>query len=204
MTQATSYSTFTGDRLLVSGDLATTLTALKNQFDADPNEQHVTIIDETGRPTDFDLRGSLDEVLRRYDAGDRKAGPGRPRLGVVSREVSLLPRHWAWLADQPAGASGTLRRLVDEAAKRESAGSRARRASAVTGRVMTILAGDRENFEEAYRALERRDAPRFAALTASWPVDVRSHLSRLAQPAFAPDDDVRGADEGSRAENAAS
>ena len=109
----------------------------------------------------------------------------RPRLGVVAREVTLLPRHWEWLADQPGGASATLRRLVDEARKHETPKARARRAAATAGRAMTALAGDRPNFEEAYRALDAGDRDRFEALTAGWPEDVRGYLLRVAQEAFA-------------------
>lgn len=182
-----TYTTFAGDRLVATGDLSATLTALKREFERDASASLVTIVDQTGRQVDFDLRGSLDEALERHGVSQRKPGPGRPRLGVVSREVSLLPRQWDWLADQPGGASGTLRRLVDQAAESETAAVRTRRQAAATGRAMTILAGNLENFEEAYRALERRDEPRFASLIGGWPSDVRDYLTRLARAVFGSD-----------------
>ncbi|MFY0534142.1 DUF2239 family protein [Nannocystis pusilla] len=47
-----------------------------------------------------------------------RTGPGRPKLGVVSREVSLLPRHWEWLERQP---SGSRRRCADSSRRRSGA-----------------------------------------------------------------------------------
>ncbi len=109
-------------------------------------------------------------------------GPGRPKLGVVSREVSLLPRHWEWLEKQPQGISGTLRRLVEDARKRDPRGQNARRARDAAHKVMWAVAGDLPDFEESSRALFAREGERFAALVAPWPVDVRDYVRRLAAP----------------------
>jgi len=114
-----------------------------------------------------------------------RAGPGRPRLGVVGREVSLLPRHWDWLEAQPGGASAALRRLVDEARKRDPAQQRIRQAIEAAYRFMTALAGDRPGYEEATRALYAGDRARFASLIAAWPPDVVCHIERLATDYFA-------------------
>src|SRR5690554_3571694 len=154
-------------------------------MDKAPADQLLIFDDSTGRQVDFNLSGTVQEVLDREAGLPEARGPGRPRLGVVAREVTLLPRHWEWLADQPGGASATLRRLVDEARKHETPKARARRAAATAGRAMTALAGDRPNFEEAYRALDAGDRDRFEALTAGWPEDVRGYLLRVAQEAFA-------------------
>jgi hypothetical protein len=43
--------------------------------------------DQTGKQVDFDLRGSIREVLERVAPKPVRTGPGRPRLGVTSREV---------------------------------------------------------------------------------------------------------------------
>lgn len=180
-----TYTAFAGDDRVVTGDLPTMLRAVKELLERDGNAAPLIFDDTTGRQVDFDLRGTVDEVLARELPGPPTRGPGRPRLGVVAREVTLLPRHWEWLAEQPSGASAALRRLVDEARKSEGAPERRRRAAAVTGRVMTALAGDRPNFEEAYRALDAGDRDRFEALTAGWPEDVRGYLLRVAQEAFA-------------------
>ncbi len=179
-----TYTLFIGDELVVSGDLATILPVIKRRFDADPGEYLLILDDATGKQVDFELRGTLAQVLEMHLPAPTPRGPGRPRLGVVSREVTLLPRHWEWLADQPGGASATLRRLVEDARKTESPATRAKRAAAATGRAMTALAGDRHNFEEAYRALDAGDRDRFEALTSTWPTDVRSYLSRVSEGAF--------------------
>ena len=112
-------------------------------------------------------------------------GPGRPRLGVVPREVTLLPRHWQWLASQPGGASVALRRLVDEARRSSVGRDRVRRAQEVSYRVMTALAGDLPGFEDALRALFARDGAAFDRHVATWPDDVRDYARRLAAPALA-------------------
>ena len=114
-------------------------------------------------------------------------GPGRPRLGVVAREVTLLPRHWDWLNDQPGGASAALRRLVDQARKANAGRDRIRRAQEATYRFMSAMAGDEPGFEEATRALFAGRPAVFDALTDAWPPDVRDHSRKLAAPAFAAD-----------------
>jgi hypothetical protein len=131
--------------------------------------------DEDGRQIDLDLREPAPE----------KRGPGRPKLGVEPREVTLLPRHWDWLARQRGGASATLRRLIETAAREGSAKDRARRAMDAAYRFATAMAGDAAGYEEAIRALFAADAAGFAARTETWPADVRDHARRLAEPAFA-------------------
>ena len=184
-----TYTTFARDEHVVTGDLRTMLQATKARLDGAPSEPLLTLEDDTGRPVDFDLSGSVQDVVERYLPDGRARGPGRPKLGVVAREVTLLPRHWDWLAAQPAGASATLRRLVEEARKNEKPRDRARRAAATAGKAMTTLAGDRQNFEEAYRALDAGKRQPFEELTAEWPEDVRAYLLRLAELAF--DEDAR-------------
>ncbi len=166
--------------------------------------------DESSDPVELDLRGTAGEVERRltaagddpgttpsaaraggenggYPEGGRGArrGPGRPRLGVVAREVTLLPRHWEWLGTQPGGASVTLRRLVEEARKAGAERDRVRRARESALRFMTALAGNESGFEEAARALFAGNAAGFQRCTDAWPVDVREHARRLVARAFA-------------------
>ena len=179
-----TYSTFANNQLIVSADLPTMLRATKAYVDANPTQTTLMFDNATGKQVDFDFRGSIDEVLAREAPNATSRGPGRPRLGVVAREVTLLPRHWEWLTDQPGGASATLRRLVDDARKNADAKARARAAAAAAGRIMTALAGDLPNYEEASRALYAYDQARFEELTQEWPVDVRTHLLGLAAPAF--------------------
>lgn len=172
------YTAFSGDRRVVSGSLRETLSETKRQLDRGEVDQLLVFADASGKQVDFDFRGTVDEMLER-EAPLAPVRPGRPKLGVVSREISLLPRHWEWLEQQPSGASAALRRLVEEARKRDPEGERARLAVEATSRTMTALAGDRPNYEEASRALFARDALRFDALIADWPADVRAHLARL-------------------------
>ncbi|KAF1048723.1 DUF2239 family protein [Xylophilus sp.] len=113
-------------------------------------------------------------------------GPGRPRLGVVAREVTLLPRHWEWLALQPGGASVALRRLVEEARRTHAPRDAARAAREAAYRFMSAVAGDLPGFEEASRALFAGDAGRFAAQVAGWPEDVRGYAQQLAAGAWEP------------------
>jgi hypothetical protein len=103
---------------------------------------------------------------------------------VVGREVTLLPRHWEWLASQPGGASVTLRRLVEAARRNEAGHDRVREQQESVYRFMTHLAGDAPGYEEAVRALYARNAGAFETHTASWPNDVREHARALAAPVF--------------------
>jgi hypothetical protein len=115
-----------------------------------------------------------------------RTGPGRPKLGVVAREVTLLPRHWAWLNDQPGGASAALRRLVDEARTTHAARDELRRARDAVYRFLLATLGDAYGFEEAMRALYADDEDRFIAESAPWPPDLRTHALRLARAVFHP------------------
>lgn len=112
-------------------------------------------------------------------------GVGRPRLGVVAREVTLLPRHWEWLSKQRGGASAALRRLVEDARKTHAEHDAQRQAKERAYRFMSAIGGGYPGFEEASRALFADDAGAFAERIQDWPVDVRAHLGWLARDAFA-------------------
>lgn len=178
---ASTYTAFAGPRRIARGTLEETLRKAKKRLDADPALRVLVFEDRSGKQVDFDFRGSADEVVARARPEPElpRAGPGRPKLGVVSREVSLLPRQWEWLEQQPQGISAALRRLVDEARKREPDEERARRAREAASRVMWGMAGDLPNFEEASRALFAADEERFAQLVRRWPADLRKHLGEL-------------------------
>ena len=152
MIETHNYTAFDGTRRVACGDLPTMLRAVKATLDAGGAEPLI-FEDRTGRQIDFDLRGSADDVVARVAPSAASNGPGRPRLGVISREVSLLPRHWEWLETQPNGISAALRRLVDEARKLEPEAERARLAREAASRFMWALAGNLPGFEEASRAL---------------------------------------------------
>jgi hypothetical protein len=186
-----SYTAFAGERLIVSADLKTTVLSVKERLDAGEPAPVLIFDDLTGKQVDFDLSGTPKQALDRlashpyFAAKDvpslPRSGPGRPRLGVVSREVTLLPRHWDWLEAQAQGISGALRKLVEEARRREPDKERARLALEATDKFMWAMAGDRPGCEEASRALYAKDAARFERSIKAWPKDIRGHLLKLSQ-----------------------
>jgi hypothetical protein len=174
---------FDGHALVASGTLAEVALAVRRLLDRHPTHTPLVFDDATGQTMEIDFRGSADEVLARLQpaAGDdAPRGAGRPRLGVVAREVTLLPRHWYWLNSQPGGASATLRKLVEEARRSSTAKDRARLAGEAADRFMRVVAGDLAGYEEASRALWRGDRDAFNRHTRGWPKDVRGHARRLA------------------------
>lgn len=179
----TTYSSFARDRLICAGTLEQMLRGTKAFLDRGGDPAVLVFEDQSGRQVDFDFRGTVDEVMARAAPPPRSAG--RPRLGVVSREVTLLPQHWEWLEEQPNGISATLRRLVDAARKRAPEKERARRSMEASNRFMTAMAGDRPGYEEATRALFAADRERFDRIVKRWPKDVREHLARISSDAFA-------------------
>jgi hypothetical protein len=181
----TTAAVFAGPRLAARGDLAKVARAAHALRD----ESLVVFDETTGRPIDLDLRGTVEDVLARLGPSpSSKPARGRPKLGVTAREVTLLPRHWDWLAKQPGGASAALRRLVDQARRAGGGTDEVRQAQEVTYRVMTTLAGDLPDYEEATRALFARDRARFDQLTAGWPVDIGDYVRELSAKADAPSD----------------
>jgi hypothetical protein len=185
---------FAGSRLIASGGVGEVALALKAELDRDENLSPLTFDAVTSEPVELDLRGTKADILRRLApvaggaahglAHGPARGPGRPKLGVVAREVTLLPRHWEWLGAQPGGASVALRRLVEAARRSGDGPDRTRRSRESAYRFMTAVAGDAPLYEEATRALFAGDGPRFARLIAAWPRDLRTHLARLAERAF--------------------
>ncbi|WP_018631678.1 DUF2239 family protein [Neomegalonema perideroedes] len=183
------WTAFLDGRRLASGAPGCVVKAARKALDADPEaESRLSFYsDDTGRPLDADLRGTPEEVAERAEP-QKSVKPGRPKLGVSPREVTLLPRHWDWLATQPGGASAALRRLVEEARKDPRA--EAKRAQTAAGNFMTAALGDAPDYEEASRALYAKDQARFLALTEGWPEDLRDHARRLAAPSFPELQDV--------------
>jgi len=181
MESTKKYTAFVGERLVAAGALEELLPKLKTTFDRNQNTLFLIFDDETGVQVDFDLRGTVAEVLARNCRNSPQTGPGRPRLGVVSREITLLPRHWEWLGLQPNGASAAIRRLIDEARKREPAKMRRQQAMHATEHFLFAMAGNLPGYEEVSRALYRGDGQRFAELMATWPKDVRNYALRLSK-----------------------
>lgn len=178
---------FDGFRLIASGPMLDVALATKRAIDAGAAGPVLVFDDRTSRQVEIDFRGTPDEVKARLQPPAPETaprGPGRPKLGVVAREVTLLPRHWDWLSAQPGGASATIRRLVDEARRGNSGGESARQASEAVDRFMQAIAGDLRNYEEASRAFWRGERDGFNALIDAWPNDVRDHLKNLAASAW--------------------
>ena len=188
------YTAFIGQRCLGdSGDLAVLARAIKQAQDAG-DKNTVLVFDEDSKAVEMDLRGSLSAVLKRLSstaetaapaaAPAEKPGRGRPRLGVTAREVTLLPRHWEWLNQQPGGASVALRKLVEEARRAQQPRDRARRSQEAAHRFMTAMCGDLPDYEEALRAFYAGNKRSFSRLTTGWPQDVRDHARKLAARAL--------------------
>jgi hypothetical protein len=181
---------FDGHRLLASGPCAEVALAVKRALAAGADGPVLVFDDHSGRPVEFDPRGSEADLRARRSEPQAPRGPGRPKLGVTAREVTLLPRHWDWLAKQPGGASAALRRLVEQAIRDGGPTQRSRESAEAVDRFMLAMTGNLPGHEEASRAFWRGERERFVQLTEAWPIDVRDHLRRLAAIAW---DDAGGA-----------
>ena len=202
-THSCFYTAFNRHRRIASGPLQTVALVVKHAIESGAAGPVLIFDDSTGRSVDIDTRGSDDEMAARlarptaaHDHADFRQpapdsvgtdprtneprGRGRPKLGVVSREVTLLPRHWEWLAAQPGGASVALRKLVEEARRVHGEKDRRRKAHERAYHFMSAMAGNMPGFEEAARALFANDQPRLRELIAPWPEDVRDHAIALA------------------------
>lgn len=175
---------FDGNRRLAAGSLGEVAIAVKAAADRGAAGPLLVFADMTGQVVDLDLRGRPADVLARLAPRDPQPsaarGPGRPKLGVVAREVTLLPRHWKWLAAQPGGASVALRRLVEDAHRNGGDRERIRAAQEAAYRFMTAMGGNLPGYEEAIRALFANDRARFRQHVAPWPKDLRIHAAKLA------------------------
>jgi hypothetical protein len=180
-----SCTAFAGADRIASGSLPEV--ALRSKAIIDAGDSRVLLIfdDATAEAVEMDFRGTVQDVLQRLsdDVPERRP-PGRPKLGVVGREVTLLPRHWEWLNAQPGGASVALRKLVEQARRANETKDRVRRSREVAFRFMSAIAGNEPGFEEATRSLFAGEGQRFEAHTRSWPADVRDYARTLAAEAF--------------------
>lgn len=195
-----SHTAFEGHRLLAAGALADVALAVKQALAARRHDAVLVFQDTTGKQIDLDLSGNEAQIVARHtptetatpaiddaqptDAqpDDAPRGRGRPKLGVVPREVTLLPRHWDWLSAQPGGASVALRKLVEQARRDNEAQDARRQRQEAAYRFMSSLAGDLPSFEGATRALYADDRDAYAQLLAHWPEDVRRYALNLAWP----------------------
>lgn len=181
---------FAGERLIAAGTFEEVALAARAAQEQDPTAPVLVFDAVTSELVDVDPRVAplrradpASALLEAPDGEESPRGPGRPRLGVVAREVTLLPRHWDWLATQPGGASAALRRLVEQARSVSVGRDRVRRAQESAYRFMSAMLGNQPHFEEATRALFAGDRERFATLSDTWPIDLRDHARRLVDAA---------------------
>jgi uncharacterized protein len=200
-----SCTAFAGTRQIATGGLREVALIAQEFVQRDLSVSVLIFDDLTSHVIEVDLRGTPEALAQRIaavepdavpvrDLADSDAGarrPGRPKLGVVAREVTLLPRHWEWLASQPGGASVALRKLVEEARKANQGKDRLRLARESAYRFISAMAGNEAGFEEATRALFAGNRERFEELVAAWPVDVGNHAKKLAAAAFAGPDSAQ-------------
>lgn len=199
-TSTSSCIAFEGFRCIASGDIRQVARAVKEALDRGAPNSILIFDDASGEPIEVDFRGTVADVLARLATtiADAPAsppaeaepvpseprGPGRPKLGVVAREVTLFPRHWDWLAGQPGGASVALRKLVEEARRANAARDALRKAQESAHVFLSAMAGNLPGYEEATRALFAGDSALFAEQSEAWPVDVRTHARKIAARAF--------------------
>jgi len=194
-----SCTAFNGTQRVASGDLQKVARKVKEIIDRDEQASILIFDDFTSGLVEVDFRGTVKDVLKRLRKPVAKVetaatsskpdprsprGPGRPKLGVIAREVTLLPRHWDWLSSQPGGASVALRKLVEEARRINSHKDKVRHSQEVAYRFMSAMAGNFPGFEETARALFAGDPERFDSLVGSWSVDIQDHARKLAKAAF--------------------
>jgi hypothetical protein len=193
------FIAFAGSRCLAVGTLPDVAVAVHQALHQGEHAPVLVFDDLTSAQTDLDLRGTPDEIAARHapettiapeetvedDVTSGPRGPGRPKLGVVAREVTLLPRHWEWLQDQPGGASVALRKLVDEARRTHEARDRRRKAQEAAYKFLWAMAGNLPQYEEASRALNANQPDRFSEWVQAWPQDIRNHALRLTARVFA-------------------
>jgi hypothetical protein len=198
MDPATNCYAFSGPKLIAQGQLSEIILALKTVKIQSGEEPFLLFDRSSGLQFDLDLSGTEAELATRYGAADSlatesaeaalrlpsKKGRGRPKLGVVGREVTLLPRHWQWLDQQRGGSSAALRRLIEEARKAGAEGDQIRLAQDSANRFMNAVAGNLPGFEESIRALYAQDRARFEQETAPWPADIRRCAQEFAGPAL--------------------
>lgn len=183
---------FLGHRRVGRGTRATVTRAVRRALSAtvaqpDAGAALLVFDDASGAPVELDLRTSTADPSAATPRAAEAAPPpppGRPRLGVVAREVTLLPQHWEWLALQPGGASVALRKLVHEARRNLAERDAQRAAQERCYLFLRAIAGNLPGYEEALRALFRGDLAAFDAATAGWPQDLLAHGRMLADGAF--------------------
>lgn len=184
------YVAFDDAKLIGQGDVFEVSKKVKKHLLKEPKSQIMIFDSEDSSQIEIDFRGSEEKVLERLQelfdttATETQTGPGRPKLGVISKEISLLPEHWDWLAIQPSSASATLRKLIDEAKKKNKAEDKVRVSQNATYKFMNVMAGNLPLYEDALRALYAKNELLFTTIIAPWPKAIKSHITNLSKNAF--------------------
>jgi len=191
----TRCTAFAGTKKVASGALEQVAWKVATDMESGEITDVLIFDDHTSQQIEVEFRGLREDIVKRLpeppaegvsaQSDEAVKGRGRPKLGVVARELTLLPRHWDWLSTQPGGASVAVRKLVEEARRANEASDRLRSAKDAAYKFMHAMAGSEAGFEEAARALFAEDRLRFDELVQPWPVDVRDHLRKVAAGAFA-------------------
>jgi|TARA_B110000879_G_scaffold21779_1_gene27840 hypothetical protein len=178
-----SVFAFAGEKLIAEGLTVEVKGKIQNLVD----RQNVLVFDQdNGRQISliFDQESASELSSSSEGRPALKNKPGRPKLGVVGREITLLPRHWEWLDGQRGGASATLRRLIDQCRAENMGQDMIRLAQDSTNRFIYAIAGNLSNFEEAVRALYGNNPDRFAECMRLWPADIRKCTKHYSDGAW--------------------
>lgn len=184
-----NYTAFNNNEILAQGSLETIALAVRQKVKEDKNASILIFSDLTGRQIDIDISGTEKQVLERlkiYSSNKTpqvSAGAGRPKLGVIPREISLLPHHWEWLINQDGGSSGIIRKLIDDKIKSTSP-DKVKIAQERAYKFLSAIGGNLPNFDEATRYLYRKDKEKFQELTSSWPKGIVKHSMALLGGVF--------------------
>lgn len=185
-----SYTVFDKFQILSQGSLNEVAIAVKKRLRIQSDARILIFSDSTGRQVDLDFSGTEKDTLERLKiyipkTASPHTGAGRPKLGVIPREISLLPHHWEWLLNQEGGASSAIRRLIDEKNKPALlAKDKIKQAQEVTYKFLSAIAGDLPHFEDVIRFLYRKDKKKFENLMSDWPKDIVKYSTALANQAF--------------------
>lgn len=180
MSIANRYTAFRGDTRIITDSLFNVALALQKQ-----SEMNVLVFnDQTGQQIDLDLSGSEDDLKQRYTEVEYVKKVGRPKLGVISREITLQQKHWNWLDQQSSSASAVIRKLIDKELNDPSSESNIMLAKQAIDHFMLAMLGNMPNYEEATRALYQGNKSHFLALIHNYPKDLKVYLELKAQTAF--------------------
>ncbi|MBZ0266003.1 DUF2239 family protein [bacterium] len=185
-----SYTAFLHNKIIASGKIDEVVSVARQKINQGENARIAIFDDETAYVIDIDFRGSEADVLGRLNdhpmlqqkpESQTKRSPGRPKLGVVPREVGLLPRHWEWLSSQRGGASAALRKLVDEARQRGQAKELIRKTEEAAHRFMWDMASNSPDFEEASRAFYAHNFDTFQDYMKNWDDDIVEYIMKYVK-----------------------